>query len=176
MPWSGNLLRHPYLDELQRAMLPRSWRKFERIISYLRRYVKGFAKIVKLLNDLFGRHPYPYLDDFSEPCCPEVDARFKGFRATLSQKVVGRKIVLAYASRGLRKHELTCHMLQAARPLEIVAMDFTQLEKSTSGIENVLVFTDVFTKYTITIPTRDQTEKTVSRLFVREWIKKLGVP
>ena len=39
-----------------------------------------------------------------------------------------------------------------------------------------LVFTDVFTKYTITIPTRDQTAKTVSRLFVREWIKKLGVP
>ena len=64
----------------------------------------------------------------------------------------------------------------AARPLEIVAMDFTQIEKSTSGIENVLVFTDVFTKYTITIPTRDQTAKTVSRLFVREWIKKLGVP
>ena len=63
-----------------------------------------------------------------------------------------------------------------ARPLKIVAMVFTQLEKSTSGIENVLVFTDVFTKYTITIPTRDQTAKTVSRLFVREWIKKLGVP
>ena len=55
-------------------------------------------------------------------------------------------------------------------------MDFTQLEKSTSGIENVLVFTDVFTKYTITIPTRDKTAKTVRRLFVREWIKKLGVP
>ena len=64
----------------------------------------------------------------------------------------------------------------AARPLEIVAMDFTQLEKSMSGIENVLVFTDVFTKYTITISTRDQTAKTLSRLFVREWIKKLGVP
>ena len=64
----------------------------------------------------------------------------------------------------------------AARPLGIVAMDFTQIEKSTSGIENVLVFTDVFTKYTITIPTRDQTAKTVSRLFIREWINKLGVP
>ena len=64
----------------------------------------------------------------------------------------------------------------AARPLEIVAMDITQLEKSTSGIENVLIFTDVFTKYTTTIPTRDQTTKTVSRLFVREWIKKLGIP
>ena len=64
----------------------------------------------------------------------------------------------------------------AARPLEIVSMDFTQLEKSTPGVENVLVFTDIFTKYTIIISTRDQTAKTVSRLFVREWIQKLGVP
>ena len=62
----------------------------------------------------------------------------------------------------------------AVRPLEIVAMDFTQLEKSTSGIENVLVFTDVFTKYTIAIPTRDQTAKTVSRLFVRDGFKNLA--
>ena len=42
-------------------------------------------------------------------------------------------------------------------------MDFTQLEKSTSTIENILVFTDVFTKYTITIPTRDQTAKTIDK-------------
>ena len=47
----------------------------------------------------------------------------------------------------------------AARPLDIVAMEFTKLEKSTSGIENVLVFTYDFTKYTITMPTRDQTAR-----------------
>ena len=55
----------------------------------------------------------------------------------------------------------------AARPLEIVAMDFTQLEKSPSGIENVLVYIDVFTKYTITIATLYKTAKTVTRLFVQ---------
>ena len=96
------LVETPISGRLQWAMLPRSWHKFERIISYLRRYVKGFAKIAKPLNGLLGWHPYIYLDDFSEPCCLEVDASFKGFRATLSQKVVERKIVLAYASRGLR--------------------------------------------------------------------------
>ena len=53
-------------------------------------------------------------------------------------------------------------------------MDFTQLEILTLGIENVLVFTDVFTKYAITIPTRDQTTKTINRRLVREWIQKLG--
>ena len=80
--------------------------------------------------------------------------------------------------RVAKEPKLKTYMSHAtlARPLEIVAIDFTQLEKSTSGIENVILFTDVFTKYTITIPTRDQTAKTVSRFFVREWIKKFGVP
>ena len=45
--------------------------------------------------------------DFSEPFCIEVDASLKGFGDALSQKVGGRKIVLAYASRGLPKHEKT---------------------------------------------------------------------
>ena len=64
--------------------------------------------------------------------------------------------------------------VKAVRPLQIVALDFTLFEKSTSGIENVLVITDIFTKYTIAVPTRDQTAKTVSRVLVREWIQKLG--
>ena len=66
--------------------------------------------------------------------------------------------------------------VKAVRPLQIVAVDFTLLEKSSSGVENVLVITDVFTKYTIAVPTRDQTAKTVSRVLVREWIQKLGIP
>ena len=104
------------LGRLQWAMLPRSWRKFERIISYLRRYVEGFAKIAKSLNCLLAtgstkpkeeqeyHRPmdarvsgcvwcpevetcgnllkHPYLDDFSEPCCLEVDASLKGLYHT----------------------------------------------------------------------------------------------
>ena len=45
--------------------------------------------------------------DFSEPFCLEVDACLKGFGTTVSQKVGGRKIVLAYANRDLPKHEKT---------------------------------------------------------------------
>ena len=45
--------------------------------------------------------------------------------------------------------------VKAVRPLEIVAVDFTLLDKSSSGIENVLVITDVFTKYTIAVPCSD---------------------
>ncbi len=57
--------------------------------------------------------------------------------------------------------------LTAGRPLEIVAIDFTVLEKSTSGIENVLVVTDIYSKFVVTIP-RDQTAKTVAHVLVRD--------
>ena len=52
----------------------------------------------------------------------------------------------------------------ANNPLEVLAMDLTMLVMSSSGIENVLVFTDVFTKYVVAVPTRDQTAKTVAIL------------
>ncbi len=67
------------------------------------------------------------------------------------------------------------HLL-ASRPNEILAIDFTVLEASRTGIENVLVMTDVFTKYTLAVPTRDQRAETVARVLVGEWFYRLGVP
>ena len=110
------LVEASILGRLQWTMLPRSWRKFERIIACLRRYVEGFAKIAKSLNGLLtigSTKPkknrnitdqcsvtdqwsvrmrfmpwsgnllkHPYLDDFSEPCCLEVDASLRGLYHT----------------------------------------------------------------------------------------------
>ena len=55
-------------------------------------------------------------------------------------------------------------------------MDFTILEKADDVIENVLVITDAFTKWTRTIPIRDQTAKTVAKILVKEWFHQYGVP
>ena len=66
--------------------------------------------------------------------------------------------------------------LRAKRPLEVVAIDFTVLEPGSGGLENVLVMTDVFTKFTQAIPTRDQKARTVARTLVREWFVRYGVP
>ncbi|PIK42075.1 Pol polyprotein [Apostichopus japonicus] len=55
-------------------------------------------------------------------------------------------------------------------------MDFTMLEKSSSGYENVLVLTDIFTKFTQAIPTKDQRAETVAKVLVKEWFVKFGVP
>uniref|UniRef100_A0A8C1XCE3 Gypsy retrotransposon integrase-like protein 1 n=1 Tax=Cyprinus carpio TaxID=7962 RepID=A0A8C1XCE3_CYPCA len=67
------------------------------------------------------------------------------------------------------------HLL-ASRPNEILAIDFTLLEASRSGLENVLVMTDVFTKFTLAVPTRDQRAETVAQVLVCEWFYKFGVP
>ncbi|KAJ7996547.1 hypothetical protein DPEC_G00238170 [Dallia pectoralis] len=64
----------------------------------------------------------------------------------------------------------------AIRPLEVVAVDFTVLEPATDGRENVLVITDVFTKFTQAFPTKDQKADTTAKILLREWFMKYGVP
>lgn len=59
--------------------------------------------------------------------------------------------------------------LTAKRPLDILAIDFTLLEPASNGLENVLVMTDVFSKFTQAIPTKDQTASTVARVLVERW-------
>ncbi|KAI2665182.1 Retrovirus-related Pol polyprotein from transposon 17.6 [Labeo rohita] len=54
------------------------------------------------------------------------------------------------------------HLL-AAKPNEVVAIDFTVLEPARSGYENVLVMMNVFSKYTLAVPTRDQRAETVAQ-------------
>lgn len=66
--------------------------------------------------------------------------------------------------------------LQASEHNEILAMDFTILEPTQSGLENVLVLTDVFSKYTLAVPTRDQRASTVARVLVTKWFSKFGAP
>lgn len=66
--------------------------------------------------------------------------------------------------------------VRASRPHEILAIDFTVLEPSTDGRENVLVMTDVFSKYTQTVPTKDQRAGTVAEVLVKNWFQIFGVP
>uniref|UniRef100_A0A3P9JFB1 Gypsy retrotransposon integrase-like protein 1 n=1 Tax=Oryzias latipes TaxID=8090 RepID=A0A3P9JFB1_ORYLA len=67
------------------------------------------------------------------------------------------------------------HLL-ASRPNQILAVDFTLLEPATDGREHVLIMTDVFSKFTQAVPTRDQKAATVASALVREWFFRFGVP
>lgn len=74
--------------------------------------------------------------------------------------------------------KIKTHMgtIKASRPHEILAIDFTVLEPSTDGKENVLVMTDVFSKYTQTVATKDQRASTVAEVLVKHWFQLLGPP
>ncbi len=63
----------------------------------------------------------------------------------------------------------------ASRPLEVIVVDFTVLEPASDGCENVLVVTDVFTKFTQAFPTKDQKADTTAKVLLKDWFMKYGV-
>ena len=87
-----------------------------------------------------------------------------------------RKCERCTLAKGGKRLHPTMGSLTASRPLEVLAIDFTVIERSSSGVENVLVLTDVFTKFTQAIPTKDQKATTVARVLVKEWFVRYGVP
>ena len=78
----------------------------------------------------------------------------------------------------IQTHELRTPLgrLMATQPLEVVAIDFTMLKPSPDGRENVFVITNVFTKFTIAVATRNQKPETVAKVLVTEWLTRYGVP
>lgn len=62
------------------------------------------------------------------------------------------------------------------QPMELVCMDFLSLESSKGGFHNILVITDHFTKYSIAIPTKNQTAKTTAECLFSNFILHYGFP
>ena len=64
--------------------------------------------------------------------------------------------------------------INTMQPLEMLCIDFLSLEPAKGGVENILVVTDLFTRYAQTFPTRNLTAKTTALiLFESATIKHL---
>lgn len=59
--------------------------------------------------------------------------------------------------------------LTASKPLEVLAIDFTTLERASDGREHILVVTDIFSKFTQAYPTSDQKAHTVVKILTEKW-------
>ena len=66
-------------------------------------------------------------------------------------------------------------------PLELVCLDYTSIESTmelnkTPVVKNILMMTDHFTRYTLAVVTKDQTAKTVMKVFYKCFIAVFGAP
>lgn len=61
-------------------------------------------------------------------------------------------------------------------PLEVVALDFLTLGRPNDYYQNILVMTDMFTRYTWAVATRDQTARTTVRAIYSEIVRHFGCP
>ena len=71
---------------------------------------------------------------------------------------------------------LKTNNLVATAPLDVLAIDFSVLEPASDGRENVPVITDIFTKFTQAIPTKEQKAKAVATALVNNCFVRFAVP
>ena len=72
-------------------------------------------------------------------------------------------------------------LIQAYTLLELVHLDYTSIESmmelnKSPVVKNVLVMTDLFTRYALAVVMKDQMAKTVTKVFYEHFIAVFGVP
>ena len=68
------------------------------------------------------------------------------------------------------------HNIEATQPLELIHLDYLQIEPSKGNIENVLIVTDHFTRYAQAYPSKTQTALATAKLLWNNFIVHYGFP
>ena len=81
---------------------------------------------------------------------------------------------IAYCGPCLRRKTLPkeepLHPISVSKPMVLVHMDYLTIEPSTGNIENVLVITDHFTRYSQAYPTSNQTALTTAKVLWNQFV------
>lgn len=67
-------------------------------------------------------------------------------------------------------------VIKTSAPLEILMIDYILIGQSVSGHQYCLVMTDHFTKFSVAVPTRDQTAESAARAVCQHFIQVYGCP
>ena len=70
----------------------------------------------------------------------------------------------------------TLHNIEATQPLELIHLDYLQIEPSKGNIENVLIVTDHFTRYAQANPSKILTALATAKLLWNNFIVHYGFP
>ena len=60
--------------------------------------------------------------------------------------------------------------------MDLLCMDFTKINPSRTGKENVLVITDAFSKFSVAVVIPNQKALTVAKVLVDKWFHVYGIP
>ena len=60
--------------------------------------------------------------------------------------------------------------------MDLLCLDFTKINPSRTGKENVLVMTDAFSKFSVAVMTPNQRTLTVAKVLVDKWFHMYGIP
>lgn len=66
--------------------------------------------------------------------------------------------------------------IRTTRPLELLCVDYLSLEADKSGVKDILVITDHFTKFVVAIPTPNQKARTVAKCLWENFMVNYGIP
>ena len=177
-------------------------RKMRHESNKVRKLLRKWDKFIEKDNVLYCKSHYPCVGSVTQILLPEKlhstvfealhnDVGHQGFKRTLA--LIRKSSFWPGMIEDIQtwfSHCERCRMAKApmptvkppignflaSRPNEVLATDFTLLDKASDGSENVLVMTDVFSKFTQAIPTKNQLATTVIKALVREWFTRFGIP
>lgn len=98
---------------------------------------------------------------------PQMAAKVKRYIKTCG-RCIARKTLPQRAS--------PLNQIISKAPLDLVYIDFLQIEPDSKGIGNVLIVTDHFSRYTQAFPTKNQKASTVVKVLWEKYFVHYGLP